>query len=114
MAKCIRRGIYVGLFISIFERIQSTRMGDPSYSHCAKACDRGRYWRILSLIALKNAKIVIASDATLVQLGDITSPGPLLAIASFFVIAALMYREVKSGVLISILMVTGIAWGLGL
>ena len=68
----------------------------------------------LALIALKNAEIVVASPATLVQLGEITSPGPLLAIASFFVIAALMYREVKSGVLISILMVTAVAWYLGL
>ncbi|AOT09084.1 NCS2 family permease [Pseudoalteromonas luteoviolacea] len=68
----------------------------------------------LALIALKNAGIIVASPATLVQLGDITSPGPLLAIFSLFVITALMYREWKSGVLISILLVTVIAWALGL
>ncbi len=68
----------------------------------------------LALIALKNAQIIVASPATFVQLGDLTQPGPLLAIVSFFVIAALTYREVKSGVLISILAVTVIALLLGL
>ena len=68
----------------------------------------------LALIALKNAEIIVASPATLVQLGDITSAGPLLAILSFFVIAALMFRDVKSGVLISIFIVTITAWALGL
>lgn len=64
----------------------------------------------LALIALKNAGIVVSSPATLVQLGDITSAEPLLAILSFFVIAALMFRDIKSGVLISILVVTAGAW----
>ncbi|TMN89431.1 guanine permease [Pseudoalteromonas phenolica] len=68
----------------------------------------------LALIALKNAEIIVASPATFVQLGDITSAGPLLAILSFFVIAALMFRDVKSGVLISIFIVTITAWALGL
>jgi AGZA family xanthine/uracil permease-like MFS transporter len=56
----------------------------------------------------------VASPATLVQLGDISQPGPLLAIVSFFFIAALLYRNIKSGVLFSILAVTAIAWMLGL
>ncbi|MFC3032358.1 NCS2 family permease [Pseudoalteromonas fenneropenaei] len=68
----------------------------------------------LALIALKNAGIIVSSPATFVQLGNITEAGPLLAIISFFVIAGLMFRDVKSGVLISIFLVTAIAWGLGL
>ncbi|KZN33716.1 adenine permease [Pseudoalteromonas luteoviolacea S2607] len=68
----------------------------------------------LALIALKNSEIIVSSPATFVQLGDITSPGPLLAILSLFVITALMYREFKSGVLISILLVTVVAWSAGL
>ncbi|MBD1582885.1 NCS2 family permease [Pseudoalteromonas sp. S16_S37] len=68
----------------------------------------------LALIALKNAGIIVASPATLVQLGDITQAGPLLAIFSFFIIAALMFRDIKSGVLISILVVTGAAWSMDL
>ncbi|ASD68891.1 NCS2 family permease [Pseudoalteromonas piscicida] len=99
------------LFLSVFKVREWVIQAIPIVLKRAIAAGIGAF---LALIALKNAKIVVASDATLVQLGDITSPGPLLAIASFFVIAALMYREIKSGVLISILMVTGIAWGLGL
>lgn len=68
----------------------------------------------LALIALKNAEIIVANPATFIQLGDITSAGPLLAILSFFVIAALMFRDVKSGVLISIFIVTITAWAFGL
>ncbi|WP_105189952.1 NCS2 family permease [Pseudoalteromonas sp. T1lg48] len=68
----------------------------------------------LALIALKNAGIVVASPATPVQMGDITSSGPLLAILSFFIIAALLYRDIKSGVLISIMLVTLVALGLDL
>ena len=68
----------------------------------------------LALIALKNSGIIVASPATLVQLGDITQAGPLLAIISFFFIAALLYRDIKSGVLFSILGVTAIALALGL
>ncbi|CCQ12354.1 Xanthine/uracil/thiamine/ascorbate permease family protein [Pseudoalteromonas luteoviolacea B = ATCC 29581] len=64
----------------------------------------------LALIALKNAGIIVSSPATLVQLGDLTQPGPLLAILSFFVIASLMFRDIKSGVLISISLVTAVAF----
>ena len=48
----------------------------------------------LALIALKNAGIIVASPATLVQLGDITSAGPLLAIFSFFIPIPLNKRTV--------------------
>jgi len=68
----------------------------------------------LALIALKNAGIIVASPATFVQLGDLTSSGPLLAVLSFFVIAALLHRDIKSGVLFSIFIVTFIAVSAGL
>jgi AGZA family xanthine/uracil permease-like MFS transporter len=68
----------------------------------------------LALIALKNAGIIVASPATFVQLGNITSAGPLLAFLSFFVIAALLHRDIKSGVLFSIFLVTLIAVATGL
>ncbi|MEI5638891.1 MULTISPECIES: NCS2 family permease [unclassified Pseudoalteromonas] len=99
------------LLLSVFKVREWVIQAIPLVLKRAIAAGIGAF---LALIALKNAEIVVASPATLVQLGDITSPGPLLAIASFFVIAALMYREVKSGVLISILMVTAAAWYLGL
>jgi len=68
----------------------------------------------LALIALKNASIIVASPATFVQLGNISTSGPLLAFLSFFVIAALLHRDIKSGVLFSIFLVTLIAVATGL
>ncbi|WP_240223673.1 NCS2 family permease [Rheinheimera hassiensis] len=67
----------------------------------------------LALIALKTANIIVASPATLVTLGDLHSPQVLLAVAGFFVIFALAHRGWHSAVLISILMVTALAWWLG-
>ncbi len=68
----------------------------------------------LALIALKNAGIIVSNPATFVQLGDLTASGPLLACFSFFVIIGLLYRDIKSGVLISIFLVTAIALVSGL
>ncbi|KUM53070.1 NCS2 family permease [Rheinheimera sp. EpRS3] len=67
----------------------------------------------LALIALKTANIIVASPATLVTLGDLHSPQVLLAVAGFFVIFALAHRGWHSAVLISILLVTALAWWLG-
>ena len=67
----------------------------------------------LALIALKEAGLVIANPATLVGLGDLSSPGPLLAILGFFLIVALEARRVTGAVMIGILVVTAIAIGLG-
>jgi AGZA family xanthine/uracil permease-like MFS transporter len=67
----------------------------------------------LALIALKTANIIVASPVTLVTLGDLHSPQVLLAVAGFFVIFALAHRGWHSAVLISILLVTALAWWLG-
>lgn len=67
----------------------------------------------LALIALKEAGLVIANPATLVGLGDLTSPGPLLAILGFFLIVALEAQRVTGAVMIGILVVTAIAIALG-
>lgn len=47
----------------------------------------------LGLIGLKTAGIVVASPATLIKLGHLTSPGPLLAALCFLMIAVLEYRR---------------------
>lgn len=64
----------------------------------------------LGLIGLKNAGIVVDNPATLVGLGDLRGTGPLLAIAGFFVIAALDALRVKGSILIGILAVTVLSW----
>ncbi|KSW22644.1 MULTISPECIES: NCS2 family permease [unclassified Pseudomonas] len=68
----------------------------------------------LGLIGLKTAGIVVASPATLVHLGDLTKPSPLLAAICFLMIAVLEYRRVFGGILISILTVTAAGIALGL
>ncbi|MEB0094500.1 NCS2 family permease, partial [Pseudomonas sp. CCI4.2] len=60
----------------------------------------------LALIALKNAGVVVADQATFVGLGDLAKPGPILATLGFFLIVALEALRVKGAVLIGILAVT--------
>ena len=57
----------------------------------------------LAIIALKSSGIVIASDATFVQLGHLNTTGPLLAILGFFIIASLDGLKVPGAILIGIL-----------
>ncbi|UQY42807.1 NCS2 family permease [Erwinia sp. PK3-005] len=68
----------------------------------------------LAIIALQGAGVVIANPATLVGLGDVTQPGPLLAMLGFIIIVVLEARRVTGAVLIGILVVTFISMGLGL
>jgi AGZA family xanthine/uracil permease-like MFS transporter len=60
----------------------------------------------LGIIALKNSGIIVDNPATLVTLGDMTAAPPLLAIAGFFVMAALDVRKVPGAVIIGILLTT--------
>lgn len=67
----------------------------------------------LGFIALKNAGIVVNSDATLVGLGDLVSFEPLVCIAAFVIIAALSARQVRGAVIIGILAATVVGWLFG-
>jgi AGZA family xanthine/uracil permease-like MFS transporter len=62
----------------------------------------------LGIIALEEAKIVVANQATLVSLGDLKQPAALLCILGFVLIVALNARKVIGGTLIGILIVTAI------
>ena len=77
--------------------------GIPHSMRSAIAAGIGMF---LGLIALKNAGIVVGNPATLVGLGDLTAAGTLLAIAGFFIIAALDALKVRGSILIGILVVT--------
>lgn len=68
----------------------------------------------LGLIGLKTAGIVVDSPATLIKLGSLHEPAPLLAAVCFLMIAILSYRRVFGAILISIITVTLAGWGLGL
>src|SRR6266566_1537814 len=68
----------------------------------------------LGIIALEESKIVVASPATLVTLGDLKQWPALLCLLGFVLIAALNARRIIGGTLIGILVVTlaGIPLGL--
>ena len=57
---------------------------------------------------------MVDNPATLVGLGDLTKPGPLLALLGFVVIVVLEARRVTGAVLIGILLITFISMGIGL
>ncbi|MBS9404164.1 NCS2 family permease [Halomonas sp. TRM85114] len=63
----------------------------------------------LAMIALQNAGIVVANEATYVALGDLSEPAALYALLGFFVITALAYLKVTGAVMIGILGVTLLA-----
>ncbi len=67
----------------------------------------------LAFIGMQNAGIVVANPATLVAFGDLTSFGPLAAIAGFALIAALTARGVTGAVLIGIMSMAVLAWVTG-
>ena len=68
----------------------------------------------LGIIALEEAKIVVAHPATLVTLGDLRHWEPVLMLFGFVLIAALNYRRIMGGTLIGILVVALIGIPLGL
>jgi AGZA family xanthine/uracil permease-like MFS transporter len=68
----------------------------------------------LGIIALEESKIVVASPATLVTLGDLRNPVAMLCLLGLVLITALNYRRVAGGTLIGILAVTVIGIPLGL
>ncbi|MDB6145980.1 MAG: xanthine/uracil/vitamin permease [Pseudomonas sp.] len=67
----------------------------------------------LALIGLQNAGIVAANPATMLGMGDLAKPGPILAILGFFLIVGLDALRVKGAVLIGILAVTIVSIVLG-
>ena len=67
----------------------------------------------LGIIALQNAGIVQASEATMVTTGDLTAPAPVLALAGFSVIVALAARGVPGAPLIGMLGVSVVGIGFG-
>src|SRR6266704_3621246 len=68
----------------------------------------------LGIIALEESKIVVASPATLVTLGDLKQWPALLCLLGFILIAALNSRKIIGGTLIGILIVSLIGIPLGL
>ncbi len=68
----------------------------------------------LVIIGLRNAGLVVGSEATLVAMGSITQWPAALALLGFVVIVALEHRMVPGAVLMCILIVAGVGWLSGL
>ncbi len=64
----------------------------------------------LGIIALSGSGIVVADPATIVSLGDLTSPNAILLLAGFVLIAALSARRIMGAVVVGMLVVTAIGW----
>jgi AGZA family xanthine/uracil permease-like MFS transporter len=68
----------------------------------------------IAMIGLRNAGIIVASPATLVQLGNLRDPNTLLAIFGLAVTAALQVRGVRSAMMLGILATTAAGAAAGL
>ena len=67
----------------------------------------------LAIIALKNAGVVVESQATLVTLGDLSATPTLLALLGFFIMIGLSHHRIPGAVLIGIIAVSviGVPFG---
>ncbi|HUO86361.1 MAG TPA: NCS2 family permease [Thermoanaerobaculia bacterium] len=68
----------------------------------------------LAIIGLEGAGLVVAHPATLVTLGDLTAPAPLLAAAGVVLIGVLLARRIQGAIFLGIAAVTAAAWAFGL
>ena len=97
--------------ISIFRIRQYVIESIPHNLKLAVAAGVGLF---LGIIALEEAKVVVAHPATLVTLGDLRHWEPVLMLLGFLLIAALNYRRIMGGTLIGILVVAAAGIPLGL
>ena len=68
----------------------------------------------IAFIGLVNSKIVVPYEPTAVTLGDLTSPGVLLALIGLIITGVLLARKVKGALLIGILVTTAIGIPMGI
>ena len=114
MAAGARRGVLFRravFLISVFRIRQYVIDAIPQNLKLAVSAGVGLF---LAIIALEEAKVIVAHPATLVTLGDLTNPVPVLMLFGFVLIAALNYRRMIGATLIGILAVTIIGLPFGL
>ena len=76
----------------------------PLSLRLAMGCGVGLF---IGFIGLQNGGIVVANPATILTLGDLTRPEPMLAAVGFLLIAGLGVRGVPGAILLGIMAVTG-------
>ncbi len=67
----------------------------------------------IAFIGFQNAGIIVKNDATMVSLGNMTSPGVLVAVAGLLVAVILLSKHVRGALLIAIVLATLIGIPLG-
>jgi AGZA family xanthine/uracil permease-like MFS transporter len=97
--------------ISIFRIRQYVIEAIPQNLKLAVSAGVGLF---LAIIALEEAKVVVAHPATLVTLGDLKNPVAILMLLGFVLIAGLNFRRITGATLIGILVVTIIGLPFGL
>ncbi len=83
----------------------------PQELYAAVAAGIGLF---IAMLGLKNAGLIVASPATLVQLGNLREPHTLLAILGLFLTAALQVRGVKASMIVGVLATTAVGAMTGL
>ncbi|GHD14772.1 transporter [Halioglobus japonicus] len=68
----------------------------------------------IGFIGLKSAGLIIDNPATLISLGDLTQPEPLLGALGFLLIAGLSVRQVPGSIMLGVLLITVIGLVAGL
>ena len=69
---------------------------------------------LLAIIGFNSAGLIVDHPATLITLGDVRSPGVVLALLGLLVMTVLASARVRGAILIGILGVTAACWGLGI
>lgn len=115
-----------GLIFLLFSFLKIREMLVNALPMSLKMAIAGGIGLFLALLALKGAGLVVASEATLVRMGEFRLPvegvpgeyainwPPVLALLGFVLIIALEHFRVRGAIIISILLVTLAAAGLGL
>lgn len=78
-----------------------------------KIATMGGIGLFLAMIGLQSAGIVAGDPATLVRLGDLKAPEPLLAMLGLVAMAALLARRIRGAILLGIVGVSLLAWTTG-
>ncbi|MFT6656560.1 MAG: AGZA family xanthine/uracil permease-like MFS transporter [Marinomonas primoryensis] len=98
------------IFISIFRLREWVINAIPSSLKLGIAAGIGLF---LAMIALQNSGIIVKNPATMVSLGDLSSPSAIYGLLGFFVICALAYLNITGAVMIGILFITVLSIAFG-
>ena len=98
------------VFLIAFSRIRISEAIPASFKH-ALIAGLGLF---LVFIGMQNAHFVVMNSATIVGLGDMTTPAALVAVIGFFITAILVAREVRGALFIAVAATTVIAMLIGI